>query len=153
MTTEELDALDALRECATPAPWPHNMWRSHEDCDTLQWCAIGPAHDVVGNEEEDDDSAAYGAAAVDADYLTALVNAAPRLLAEARQAAILRAKLIESETWRTELRQEMDVVKGRLRDVTGQRDALVRAGKLCLSDGVSMNEAWTAMTKALEAAR
>lgn len=105
MTTEELDALDALRECATPAPWLHSMWRSHEDCDTLQWCAIGPAHDAAGNEEEDDDSTAYGAAAVDADYLTALVNAAPRLLAEAREAATLRAKLAEVTGQRDELRE------------------------------------------------
>ena len=119
MTTEELDALETLRERATPAPWKHSMWRSHDDCDTMQWCAIGPEHNVVGNEEEDDDSTAYGAAAVDADYLTALVNAAPRLLSAARQAETLRAKLIESETWRTELRAEMDAVNGRLREVVG----------------------------------
>jgi len=39
----------------------------------------------------------------------------------------LRGKLAESETWRTELRQEMDAVKGKLREVTGQRDAAVNA--------------------------
>lgn len=36
----------------------------------------------------------------------------------------LRAKLAESETWRTELRQEMDAVRGQLRDVTAQRDVV-----------------------------
>jgi len=110
MTTEELDALDSLLRSTRFGPV--------EVVDVTEiWRISATSEDVVCDCAESED----------ADFIAALVNAAPRLLAEARQAATLRAKLIESETWRTELRAEMDAVKGRLREVTGQRDAAVKA--------------------------
>lgn len=110
MTTEELDALDALLQSTRFGPV--------EVVDVTEiWRISATSEDVVCDCAE----------SKDADFIAALVNAAPRLLAEARQVATLRAKLIESETWRTELRQEMDAVKGKLRDVTGQRDELREA--------------------------
>lgn len=53
-------------------------------------------------------------------------NLQSRLNQAEHAAKMLTAKLIESETWRTEMRQEMDAVKGRLREVTAQRDAAVK---------------------------
>lgn len=102
MNTEELDALDAM---------------------------IREAHFEVIEDYEGTHLATIPASV---ETLDALINAAPRLLAEAREAATLRAKFIESETRRTELRQEMDAVKGKLREVTGLlSDMVERAGPAC----------------------
>lgn len=96
MTTEELDALDALLRSTRFGPV--------EVVDVTEiWRISATREDVVCDCAE----------SKDADFIAALVNAAPRLLTEARDAAILRAKLAE--------------VEGKLREVTGQRDELREA--------------------------
>lgn len=104
MTTEELDALDAM---------------------------IREAHFEVIEDYEGTHLATIPASV---ETLDALVNAAPRLLAEAREAATLRAKLAE---------------------VTGQRDELREAADAFTDhiDGLDCNVYWPRLAKAIEAAR
>ena len=122
MTTEELDALDALlREQDKAAREANEAYRN-------SWPHSG-GDDFLAKQDAIHTTLVRSRNA-DAAVRDASGSNFKTLLAAAREAATLRVKLIESETWRTELRTEMDAVKGKLRDVTGQlNEALADAAE------------------------
>lgn len=114
LTPEALDELERLHAAATPA---HKWDRDWDDrpypCDGYPWstCAIGPQHGIPKERGSEEDRKAFdrAVAACNADVavIHALVNAAPALIAAAREAAALRARLETTERERDAARHAL----------------------------------------------
>jgi hypothetical protein len=108
MTSEELDALEKLEKAATPGPW--HEYSNHDSVYGTQIGMIDDAdspHDVfqLADTSFDEDTSN-----TNAELMAALRNAAPALIAAARENADLRAKLADAEKARDEQAEAVRVL-------------------------------------------
>lgn len=108
MTSEELEALEKLEKAATPGPWD-----VFADVDLCVYNVIGPAFApiavvrtrTIDDPPAEDDDGGHSADFAASSLIVALRNAAPALIAAARENADIRGKLAEAEevasTWKT----------------------------------------------------
>lgn len=87
--TFDIDKLERLEREATPGPWQADAVWDHEDEPTEAFC-VGPGHEIDRRGDPrllmDEEVAAFRAAERDAEFMSALRNAAPALFAELRAA-------------------------------------------------------------------
>jgi hypothetical protein len=117
MTSEELEALEKLEKAATPGPWD-----VFADVDLCVYNVIGPAFApiavvrtrTIDDPPAEDDDGGHAADFTASSLIVALRNAAPALIAAARENANLRAKLADAEKALDEQAEAVRVLAGEI---------------------------------------